>query len=73
MGLFGPDSVPPNQLQISNWFAWSRLRQKSGRFLPDKPDFFDRSSATVKKIRAVWRKTGLFGPDSVPLNLFENK
>jgi hypothetical protein len=36
--------------------------------LPDEADFFDRSSATVKKTCEVWRKMGLFGPDSAPPN-----
>jgi hypothetical protein len=53
---------------LCNWLAWSRLRQKSDHFLPDEADFFDRSSATVKKICEVGRKMGLFGPDSVPPN-----
>jgi hypothetical protein len=50
------------------WLAWSGLRQKSGYFLPDEADSSGRSSATVKKMGEVWRKMGLFGPDSVPLN-----
>ena len=34
---------------LSNWLAWSRLRQKSGHFLPEEADFVGRSSATVNK------------------------
>jgi hypothetical protein len=49
---------------------WSRLKQKSGHFLPDEADFFDRSSDTVKKTCEVWRKMGLFGPDSGPFQFF---
>jgi hypothetical protein len=37
-------------------------------FCQTKQIFVGRSSATVKKICEVWRKMGLFGPDSVPPN-----
>ena len=53
-------------IYFSNWLAWSRLRQKVAIFCQTKPIFAGRSSATVKKICPVWRKMGLFGPDSVP-------
>jgi hypothetical protein len=37
-------------------------------FCQTKQIFAGRSNATVKKICEVWRKMGLFGPDSVPPN-----
>jgi hypothetical protein len=37
-------------------------------FCQTKQIFAGRSSTTVKKICEVWRKMGLFGPDSVPPN-----
>jgi hypothetical protein len=40
---------------------WSFFARRSG-FLQAV------ASATVKKIREVWRKMGLFGPGSVPPN-----
>jgi hypothetical protein len=37
-------------------------------FCHTKRFFVDSSITTVKKMGEVWRKMGLFGPDSVPLN-----
>ena len=37
-------------------------------FCQTKRIFVGRSAAKVKKICEVWRKMGLFGPDSVPPN-----
>jgi hypothetical protein len=65
-GTFLTESL--HKVFFRNWLAWSRLRQKSGGFCQTKWIFAVRSSATVKKIREVWRKMGLFGPDSVPPN-----
>jgi hypothetical protein len=42
-------------------------------FCQTKQIFVGRSLATVKKICEVWRKMGLFGPDSVPPNQLRAK
>jgi hypothetical protein len=36
--------------------------------LPEETDFTGGSIDTVKKMREVWQKTNLFGPDNVPPN-----
>jgi hypothetical protein len=41
-------------------------------FCQKKRIFAGRSSATVKKMGAVWREMGLFGPDSVPPYQLQN-
>jgi hypothetical protein len=45
---------------------------KEAIFCQTKRIFIGRSSATVKKICEVWRKMGLFWPDSVPPNQVQN-
>jgi hypothetical protein len=42
-------------------------------FCQTKLIFAGRSLATVKKICEVWRKMGLFWPDSVPPNQLQKK
>jgi hypothetical protein len=52
--------------KISNYLAGRVLDKKGSIFCQTKRFFADRSSATVKKNCEVWRKMGLFGPDSEP-------
>jgi hypothetical protein len=53
--------------------AWSRLRQKSGHFLPDNGFFVGRSSGSIKKTGEMGREMGLFGSYIVPpIQLLKN-